>query len=62
MLEVGNMQVVLLKKRASSELDTYKIAIQKPRLVGVDTHMLMTQGCFVYLEPRIQLIFWSITD
>ena len=51
MLEVGNMQVVLLKKRASSELDTYKITIQKPRLVGVDTHMLMTQGCFVYLEP-----------
>ena len=38
MLEVGNMQVVLLKKRASSELDTYKITIQKPRLVGVDTY------------------------
>ena len=41
MLEVDKMRVVLLMKDASSELDTYKIAIQKPRSVGV----MYTQSC-----------------
>ena len=43
MLEVGNMRVVLLKKTVSSELDTYKITIQKPRSVSKSAY---TQACY----------------
>ena len=43
MMEVGRMRIVLLKKAASSELDTYKITIQKPRSVGVGAHVRLPQ-------------------
>ena len=43
MMEVGRMRIVLLKKAASSELDTYKITIQKPRSVSVDAHVRLPQ-------------------
>ena len=41
------MRVVLLKKDASSELDTYKITIQKPKSVGVDMHLVLALALII---------------
>ena len=46
-LDIGKMRVVLLKKDASSELDTYKITIQKPKSVGVDMHVVLALALII---------------